>query len=257
MPVRLRGRETTTDGFTSAVLLSQSISHPTHLLENHLIAHTEYAGSCAQTLPSRLLLYVPLLRSVFPNLMEASRREKEEALIYFLRDSELSDQGAVCLQAHQILRRPETKSKHTEVPFKIHLRNGRAVCLCVFVDWPSSVVPPCATQFQQSLQTFFFAVDFYNYYYPTLFTSLGEMSKLKDCGFPTTVHLISSFFLVLLSAGEKPHSYYHGNNKIFFPPEDLLKHFYSEDLFMSQWKGWLWHPCASFVYLSLSQSLLF
>lgn len=50
--------------------------------------------------------------------------------MYLLHDSELSDQGAVCLQAHQILRRPETKSKHTEVPFQIHLRNGRAVC-CV------------------------------------------------------------------------------------------------------------------------------
>lgn len=48
--------------------------------------------------------------------------------MYLLCDSEPSDQGAVCLQTHQILKRPKTKNKHTQVPFHIHLRNGRAVC---------------------------------------------------------------------------------------------------------------------------------
>lgn len=54
-------------------------------------------------------------------------------MIYFLPDSELSDQGMVCLQAHQILKRPKTESKHTEVPFKIHLCNGPELCECVYL----------------------------------------------------------------------------------------------------------------------------
>lgn len=47
--------------------------------------------------------------------------------MYLPCDSEPSDQGAVCLQTHQILKWSETKSKHTEVPFHIHLRNGGPV----------------------------------------------------------------------------------------------------------------------------------
>lgn len=65
------------------------------------------------------------------NLPDSNRSVLERrhgALIYLLHDSELSDQGPGCLQAHQILRWPETKSKQSEVPSQIHLRNGRAVC---------------------------------------------------------------------------------------------------------------------------------
>lgn len=85
-------------------------------------------------------------------------------------------------------------------------------------------------------------VDYYSYYsYSSLVLSLDEMPKLKD--FPTIfaivcIHFISSkvsSWDYSLQANN-PHSYYHGNNKISFPV-GLLKHFHSEDLFMSRWKG--------------------
>lgn len=72
-------------------------------------------------------------RIYWKHCREEEEDKRDEALIYSLPDSELSDQGMVCLQAHQILKRPKTESKHTEVPFKIHLCNGAELCECVCV----------------------------------------------------------------------------------------------------------------------------
>lgn len=95
--------------------------------------------------------------------------------MYLLHDSELSDQGAVCLQAHQILRRPETKSKHTEVPFQIHLRNGRAVCcmhaLTLFFCFVTTFY---ATLLQQSFHTFCMPC-YYFFYSAYCFFGFDEM----------------------------------------------------------------------------------
>lgn len=132
MPVWLRGMR---GPRRKDFLLSQSISHPAHLPEKppncirwvHRRTRTNFALSSPPLCSLSLSLDVPDSNGSISEGWQA------EALIYLLRDSELSDQGAVCLQAHQILRRPETKSKHTEVPIQIHLRNGRAVCLCVCV----------------------------------------------------------------------------------------------------------------------------
>lgn len=83
MLVWLRGTETQTEGFFfffSAALLSQSISHPTHLPERKKkhpnYTHWVHRHTHAQSLPPLLLLYVPFLRSMFPALTEAgSQRE--------------------------------------------------------------------------------------------------------------------------------------------------------------------------------------
>lgn len=106
---------------------AKSIPHPIHLPENypnytHWV-HRHTRTNFALSLPP--LSFLPSLN--LPQTLTEASREKAQALICFLCDSGLSDQGAVCLQANQILRRPETKSKHTEVPFQIHLLNGRAV----------------------------------------------------------------------------------------------------------------------------------
>lgn len=188
-----------TVGFTLAALLNQSLTHPRRLPENRLITHNEYAHTCerAHTLcPLIFRLLFPSLRSAFPKSDGSISERRERLWSIFSRYSELSDQGAVCLQAHQILRRAETKSKHSEVPFKIHLRNGRAVChclharVCVFVCLLTffflRYTPPFwATRFQQSWQSSILEL--------IIIVSLlshcimDEPSKVQDSGFPSTV----------------------------------------------------------------------
>lgn len=61
----------------------------------------------------------------------------------------------VCLQAHQILKRPKTESKHTEVPFKIHLCNGPELCECVYLC--VSYVIALSTVLSSVITLFFFS----------------------------------------------------------------------------------------------------
>lgn len=111
----------------SLYLLANNASAIT-LLENPQITHTKYTS--IQSLHSTFLIYSPSLCTA--HLTGEKEDKGEEALIYFLRDLELSDQGVVCLQTHQILKRPKTESKQTKVPFKIHLCDGSELCECVF-----------------------------------------------------------------------------------------------------------------------------
>lgn len=115
-------------GFTSAALLKQSAALPRRFFPQKPPNDSQWVFALSSSafcclLPAQAFLTLP-----HRNLTEASRRGEGKALIYFFCYSELSDQGAVCLPTHQILGRAETTSKHCEVPFKIHLRNGRPVC---------------------------------------------------------------------------------------------------------------------------------
>lgn len=200
-----------------------------------------------ESLPSHLPLSVASFRlkpshSPHQNLRDVSQRGEGEALIYFFCYSELSDQGAVCLPAHQILGRAETKSKHCEVPFKIHLRNGRTVChravharvcLCMYVHRPpSSSVVPSTTYLSVPviMARFYFELSCHCFIIVQPCSWPAVPSKITgwSCGFPDTVSPCTRLC--------SPHITMETTR--FLSLRGSIKHFYFEKLFMCQWKGW-------------------
>lgn len=160
-------------------------------------------------------------------------------MIYFFCFSELSDQGAVCLPAHQILGRAETKSKHCEVPFKIHLRNGRTVChraahapvrvcvrMCIdllLLQWVPSTAHlsvPVITAL------FYFELSCHCFIIVRPCSSPAVPGKITgwSCGFPATISPCTRLC--------SPHITMETTRVL--SPRGSIKHFYFEKLFMCQ-----------------------
>ena len=212
-----------------------------------------------QTLPSLLLLYLPILPSVLQtrNGSILERKCGLWSICSVIQSFQIKGWFVFTTKSTDSARQRANilKCLSKSICVMAELSVSVCVCPCVYVCVYSCIDPfrfyPFVLLHSNNHYRLLFVAD----YYFALFFSHDVMSKLKGYGFPTAfaivrIHLILSevslwkrTILICITM----------ETTRFFPPQDLLKHFCSKDLFISQWKGWIWHFSTSCVCVSLNQ----
>lgn len=153
-----RGCENQTEGFSSAALLSQSISRPTRLPENHPnYTHWVHGHTCTNfALSPPPLSSLPSLSVPDSNGSISERSHRLWSIFSVILSFQIKGRFVFKLSKssdgpRQRANIPKCLSRSICVMAEMSV----SVCVCRFVHWPFSVVSPYATLLQQSLQTTF------------------------------------------------------------------------------------------------------